>query len=215
MNNNQTVGVFTPQDAAAIKKKVLHGDYTQTQMRYTERNKYDWHYGILKADLLAVCDPLTEYTQAEAAVIMYLEASDTLEMEEITTVDDRVTITNRSPFTSYYTGELVLFRWVVKEWVIVGQSIQRVQAVMQADLAAAIDTLNDPSTAVAKILIKKTNGDLKVLTTELTVVNRFVNISISAGTYVKLEYIGGEWQPYAGDCPGPMSFSSSQVGSTC
>lgn len=78
----------------------------------------------------------------------------------------------------------------------------RHQAVLLSDLAAAVNTKRDPSTAQVAVLKRKPNGDLTRSSLTLTIVNRFVNISIDAGTYVKIEHIDGEWQPYAADCPG-------------
>jgi hypothetical protein len=82
------------------------------------------------------------------------------------------------------------------------------QAILVSDLLAAVDSLTDPSTAQARILARKANGDLEISTREETVVNRFENISIDADTYIKIEWIDGEWQPYAADC-GPQSESFS------
>jgi hypothetical protein len=76
------------------------------------------------------------------------------------------------------------------------------QAILLADLPAAVNTKRDPSTAQAVVLRRKANGDLTRSSLTLTVVNRFINISIDAGTYIKIEHIDGEWQPYAADCPG-------------
>jgi hypothetical protein len=87
-------------------------------------------------------------------------------------------------------------------------SIRRYQAVLQSDLLAAVDTFTDPSTALAEIIRRKANGDLELSGEVVTVVNRFENISIDGGTYIKIEWIDGEWQPYAADC-GPQSESLS------
>ena len=87
-------------------------------------------------------------------------------------------------------------------------SVRRYQAILDADLLAAVDTFTDPSTATARIIRRKSDGDLEVTATTVTVVNRFENISIDADTYIKIEWIDGEWQPYAADC-GPQSESFS------
>jgi len=87
-----------------------------------------------------------------------------------------------------------------------GQS--RRQAVLQEDLLAAVDSFTDPSTALAEIIRRKADGDLELSGEVVTVVNRFENISIDEGTYIKIEWIDGEWQPYAADC-GPQSESLS------
>jgi len=88
-----------------------------------------------------------------------------------------------------------------------------VQVILMEDLLAAVDTLTDPSTAKARILAKKSNGDLEITTREITLVNRFENISIDSGTYGKAEWIDGEWQLYAADCaPGSTAMSISGGG---
>ena len=90
--------------------------------------------------------------------------------------------------------------------------IQRVQVILMEDLLAAVDTLTDPSTAKARILAKKSNGDLEITTREITLVNRFLNISIDSGTYGKAEWIDGEWQLYAADCPSQSASVMSMGG---
>lgn len=85
-------------------------------------------------------------------------------------------------------------RWQAKE--------DRVQCRLQQDLLAAVDTYTDPSTATAKIIKRKANGDMRLTAKTITIVNRFENISVDAGTYCKAEWIDGEWQLYAADCPG-------------
>ena len=86
------------------------------------------------------------------------------------------------------------------------------QAYLLQDLYAAEDTLADPSTARARLLRKNAAGNLELTNVEVTVVNRFQNISIDADTYIKIEWIDGEWQPYSGDCA-PDSQSISSAGS--
>ncbi len=86
------------------------------------------------------------------------------------------------------------------------------QAYLLEDLYAAEDTLADPSTARARLLRKNAAGNLELTNVEVTVVNRFQNISIDADTYIKIEWIDGEWQPYASDCA-PDSQSISSAGS--
>ena len=81
------------------------------------------------------------------------------------------------------------------------------QAVLLDDLVAAVNTKRDPSTARAAVLRRKANGELTKTTLILTVVNRFTQISVDAGTYIKIEHIDGEWQPYAADCPGGSASS--------
>ena len=85
----------------------------------------------------------------------------------------------------------------------------RVQVVLTSDLMAAVNTKRDPSTATARILRRKTDGDLTLSTDSITIVNRFTQISVDAGTYAKAEMIDGEWQLSAADCPGGSASSGS------
>lgn len=85
----------------------------------------------------------------------------------------------------------------------------RLQVVLTTDLMAAVNTKRDPSTATARILRRKTDGDLTLSTDSITIVNRFTQISVDAGTYAKAEMIDGEWQLYAADCPGGSASSGS------
>ena len=85
---------------------------------------------------------------------------------------------------------------------------ERRWAVLGEDLLAAVDSLTDPSTAQANFVARKANGDFEILSESVTLVNRFENISIDAGTLVGVEWMAGEWTPYKADCPA-MSASAS------
>ena len=86
----------------------------------------------------------------------------------------------------------------------------RIQVKMQQDLLAAVDSWTDPSTATAHVYQKYDGGnDMRWNGETITIVNRFENISVDAGTYCKAEWIDGEWQLYAADCP--ASFSQSSI----
>ena len=86
-------------------------------------------------------------------------------------------------------------------------------AVLQADLLAAVDWMRDPSTAPALLARKAPDSSDYILTNEeVTVVNRFENISLDNGTVLGIEFIDGEWQPYKADCSpesGSMSIYSA------
>ena len=80
------------------------------------------------------------------------------------------------------------------------QGQERRWAVLGEDLLAAVDSLTDPSTAQANFVARKANGDFEILSESVTLVNRFENISIDAGTLVGVEWMAGEWTPYKADC---------------
>lgn len=82
---------------------------------------------------------------------------------------------------------------------------------MKEDLYAAVATKTDPSTADAYVLTRRRNGNLVNTGRTITIVNRFENISVDAGTYAKAEWIDGEWQLYAADCPGGSESLGSSI----
>ena len=84
---------------------------------------------------------------------------------------------------------------------------RHVQVLLVEDLLAAVDAKRDPSEAYATVLVKR-NEELVDSGRHIKIVNRFVNISVDAGTYAKAEWIDGEWQLYAADCPGGSESSS-------
>ena len=124
--------------------------------------------------------------------------------------------TKRPPF--FERGQLLKASQLNQLAAAVGSIITRgaqlfrpmnLQAVLDEDLFAAEDTFSDPSTAIATILIRDRYGNLRASTRKETVVNRNENISIDKDTYIKIEWIEGEWQPYSADCA-PFSESLSQ-----
>jgi len=81
-----------------------------------------------------------------------------------------------------------------------GRDENRLQVKLKEDLFAAVNTDTDPSFGQAFIR-RKVGANLVVTTEEITLVNRFKNISFDKGLYAKAEKISGEWQLYAADCP--------------
>lgn len=81
------------------------------------------------------------------------------------------------------------------------------QAFLTEDMLAAVNTRRDPSTATCLLMTRRSNGDFATSSHQLTIVNRFEDISADAGTYIKIEPVDGEWQPYAANCPSQDSGS--------
>ena len=81
-----------------------------------------------------------------------------------------------------------------------GTPRRRLIGVLEADLYAAVNWLNDPSTALMRVARKTAAGDYVVTSRQITVTNRFENISLDSGTVIGVEWIDGEWQPYKADC---------------
>lgn len=88
------------------------------------------------------------------------------------------------------------------------QPQRHLQCRLTQDLLAAVDSWTDPSTATAHVYQKLSGDDMQWNGDTITIVNRFENISVDAGTYCKAEWIDGEWQLYAADCPATFSQSS-------
>ena len=216
MNNN--LGVFTVGDARHIHKEIFGTRMSQPPMDNTRDKTIHnlLYYALLLEDLTAATDPLTGYTQAQIRVIRYVQPGDgvTLNMEESTTTTGIVQVTNRLTSFSASAGDLLLVIRNGSEWSPVNSGGRRHQVIFETDLAAAVNTKRDPSTATARILRRETNGDLTSTCDSITVTNRFMNISIDSGTYAKVEWLDGEWQPYAADCPGgSLSIDDSCSGS--
>jgi hypothetical protein len=90
-----------------------------------------------------------------------------------------------------------------------GRGSQRnVMALLDEDLFAADNQISEPATAQASVQGIDVDDDLYDTGQTITVVNRFENIAVPADTLIKCEWINGEWQPYAADCP---NFSSSSL----
>jgi hypothetical protein len=126
-----------------------------------------------------------------------------------------ITVHNRTAMT--YAGGMLLHAVECDEddkWYVVETTSQRRRCILCTDLPAARDVLADPGTATAYllavddfgILVKFRNADDELQT--ITVTNYFEHISIKAGTYVKVEFQEGVWEPYAADCDAFSSDSS-------
>ncbi len=116
--NSIAMGAATPSEMREIKRFVFGKNRKGTGLpKHKDRLKLGWHYVYLKADLPAASNPLTGYTQAAAAICMYVDGQDTLDMEEITNTDLRITITNRSTTTGASSGDFILVRWNLREWM--------------------------------------------------------------------------------------------------
>jgi hypothetical protein len=216
MNNN--IGAFTVGDARHIHKEIFGTRMSQPPMDNTRDKTIHnlLYYALLLEDLTAATNPLTGYTQAQIRVIRYVQPGDgvTLNMESSTTTTGIVQVTNRFESFSASAGDLLLVIRHGSEWSPVNSGGRRHQVIFETDLAAAVNTKRDPSTATARILRRKTNGDLTSTCDSITVTNRFMNISIDSGTYAKVEWLDGEWQPYAADCAGgSLSIDDSCSGS--
>jgi hypothetical protein len=90
---------------------------------------------------------------------------------------------------------------------------KRYQGILEEDLFAPPDWTKSNKTALVSLWKKNALGEMYDTEIDFLIINRFENIEIEAGTIVKFEFIDGEWQLYAVDCPASGSSSSSAVGS--
>ena len=207
------LGVYSYDDAREIHRRVLGSRQSHAVLDNTRDKTIHnlLYYVLLTEDLAAASNETTGYTQAQGRIIRYVQptSATSLDMEESTSTQGLITVTNRYTTFSAGTGDLLMIIRNGAEWSPVNVEGGRLQVVFTTDLLAAVNTKRDPSTASARILRRKVNGDLTLSTDTVTVVNRFKNISIDAGTYAKIEWLDGEWQPYAADCPGGSASSGS------
>ena len=207
------LGAYSYDDAREIHRRVLGSRQSHAVLDNTRDKTIHnlLYYVLLTEDLAAATNETTGYTQAEGRIIRYVQptSATSLDMEESTSTQGLITVTNRYTTFSASIGDLLMIIRNGAEWSPVNVEGGRLQVVFTTDLLAAVNTKRDPSTASARILRRKVNGDLTLSTDTVTVVNRFKNISIDAGTYAKIEWLDGEWQPYAADCPGGSASSGS------
>lgn len=91
-----------------------------------------------------------------------------------------------------------------------GTRVSNRWAVLDEDLYAADSHVEGQTTAVASLWAVGSDGVMYDTGQDVTLVNRFENISIPADTLIKVEWLNGEWSPYASDCP--LLSSSSGAG---
>jgi hypothetical protein len=114
------LGIFTLEDSIEIGRRVLGNHYKQPPTDNTRDKTIhnDMYYVVLIQDLAAATDPLTGYTSAQGRVIRYLQpiVSDSLDMEDSTTDEGLVTVTNRYTTFSASIGDLLLIIRNESEW---------------------------------------------------------------------------------------------------
>lgn len=117
---NLPIGVYRPDDAREIHRRVLGPTATQPALDNTRDKTIHnlLYYAILLEDLAAATDPLTGYTQAHIRVIRYVQPGDnaTLNMEESTTATGITYVTNRFESFSASAGDLLLVIRNGSEW---------------------------------------------------------------------------------------------------
>ena len=92
-----------------------------------------------------------------------------------------------------------------------GAVVERLQGVMVETLAAAAEALTSPSVACMRVLKRnRLTTNLETTSRVLNIVNRYEGISVAAGTYVRAEYLDGEWSLYGADCVNTSISASSE-----
>ena len=199
------IGGFSPEDAQQIHQRVLGSTSSQKDFdqarNYTTRASH--YYVKLIEDLQPAENPLTGHTHAEAHVVRYVQPRqpDSLDREETTSNDTtKLKITNRSPAFSAYQDQVILVVRVGTEWAPLNSIGNHLQCILEETLYAAVDTFTDPSTAQACVLRRNTSGNLEFTGQMITVTNRLEYVSVDADTYIRVEWLDGEWHPYVADC---------------
>ena len=77
---------------------------------------------------------------------------------------------------------------------------RQLQGKLDGALAAATAFADNPSTATLSVWHKNASGNYEDSGRNVTVTNRFEQLSFSAGQIMRVAYIDGEWQPTAADC---------------
>lgn len=72
--------------------------------------------------------------------------------------------------------------------------------VLDVALSAATNALTSPATATASVLTRDANGNLTDAGYNITVYNRFENISLDQYTIGVATWLDGEWRMVAADC---------------
>lgn len=199
------VAGFTPEDAERIHNNVLGGVSSQSDADISkQRSLHSGHYFVkMLADLPPADNALTEHTEAQALILRYVQPVDNtaLNMEECPDQDDtKITVTNRSVAFSAHTDQVLLVVRVGSEWAPLNSIGNHLQCILEETLYAAVDTFTDPSTARACVLRRNTSGNLEFTGQMITVTNRLEYVSIDPDTYIRVEWLDGEWHPYVADC---------------
>jgi hypothetical protein len=199
------VAGFTPEAAELIHRRVLGGDSRQSDADVSkQRTVHNSHYFVkLLADLPSAENALTGQSEAQALILRYIQPVDpsSLDMEECPDQDDtKITVTNRSVAFSAYTNQVLLVVRVGSEWTPLNSIGNHLQCILEETLYAAVDTFTDPSTARACVLRRNDSGNLVFTGQMITVTNRLEYVSVDADTYIRVEWLDGEWHPYVADC---------------
>lgn len=114
------LGIFTHEDAIEIGRRVLGNRYKQPLFDNTRDATVhnDLYYVVLIEDLDPATNSKTGHTTAQGRILRYVQpaVSDTLNMEDSTTDEGLVSITNRFTTFSASTGDLILIIRNGSEW---------------------------------------------------------------------------------------------------
>jgi len=199
------IGAFTPDDAAEIHRRVLRG--SSSQKDFDDAKNYSTHrthyFVKMTEDLKSAENSLTGQTQANARILRYVQPRQPDSLDRELSDDEeksKLTVTNRSVAFSAYTDQVLLVVRVGSEWTPLNSIGNHLQCILEETLYAAVDTFTDPSTARACVLRRNTTGNLVFTGQMITVTNRLEYVSIDADTYIRVEWLDGEWHPYVADC---------------
>lgn len=114
------LGIFTLEDTIEIGRRVLGNRYHQPLVDNTRDKTIhnDLYYVVLTENLAAATDPRTGYTTAQGRILRYLQPvlTDSLDMEDSTTSEGLIDITNRFPTFSAAIDDVILVIRNESEW---------------------------------------------------------------------------------------------------
>ena len=188
--------VKTDEFGARTLSRIIQTERDSEELLLPRESRFSSSYSVV-VEIRRIID--AEDYDPHHAVIMKFDGGEWVDTKQTRPVR------NISPYMilgSKYAPVRLVAKTVGNLGLCVEPGPQHAEAKMLEDLPAAVNTKKDPSTATARIMIPDDSGDLKNTSKIVTVTNRFQNLSIDAGTYVKLEPLNGKWHPYAADCPG-------------
>lgn len=112
------IGVYSPDDAREIKKRVLGSrKYVSQGNPLGQQAEPDSYYAIAQEDFVPATNPLTGYTTVRVQVLKY--GGTTLDMVEVTGVANELVAVIRSRFVYGSTGTLLIIKKIGVEWGVI------------------------------------------------------------------------------------------------
>ena len=210
-----TYGLYTEQTAKSIHDVVLGPQSVQTDTEGLYDDNYEPIWFLVKmtetlryADSDETKPEETGQRTAKGNTVTLTSDSTSNDYEENTVEGAEITVTTRDHNIFIAKGDYIWCREIDDAVVPIANMRTDLDAVLTQSLSKATNSLTDPAQAICKILHPTGSKEpeasgwssLAVTTWEETVINRFTDISIVAGTYITIRRINGEWRPITADC---------------